>query len=79
MGIRRNALSIEAGGTVESIVVFEMEGGWTCLDQIWSDEELSDTIFAAGLWTLAWSVLRGNLVLKLSTILADAVTSFRHM
>ena len=38
LGIRRTELFIEAGGTVESIVVFEMEGGWTCLAEIWSDE-----------------------------------------
>ena len=78
-GIRRTAFSIEAGGTVESIVVFEMEGEWTCLAEIWSDEESSYTRLAAGLLTRAWSVFQGNLVLNLSTILADAVTSFRHM
>ena len=47
--------------------------------EIWSDEESSDTILAVGLWNLAWSVLQENLVLNLSRILADAVTSFRHM
>ena len=64
---------------MESIVVFDMEGEWTCLAEIWSDEESSDTLLAAGLLNLAWSVLQGNLVLNLSTILANAVTSFRHM
>ena len=78
-GIRRTALSIEAGDTVEYIVVFEMEGEWTCMAEIWSDEESSDTLLAAGLWDLAWSVFRGNLVLNLSRILANVVTSFRNM
>ena len=52
-GIMRTALSIEAGGTVESIVVFDMEGEWTCLAEICSNEESSETLFAAGLWNLA--------------------------
>ena len=30
-GIKRTALSIEAGGTAESIFVFDMEEEWTCL------------------------------------------------
>ena len=60
---------------MDSIVVFEMEGEKTCLDEIWPDEESSDTILAEGLLNLAWSILRGNLVLNLSTILADALTS----
>ena len=34
---------------MESIVVFDMEGEWTCLAEIWSDEESSDTLLAAGL------------------------------
>ena len=38
LGIRRTELFIEAVGTVESINVFEMEGEWTCLAEIWSDE-----------------------------------------
>ena len=53
LGIRRTALSIEAGGTVESIVVFEMEGELTCLAKIWPYEESSETLLAAGLWNLA--------------------------
>ena len=53
LGIRRTELFIEAGVTVEFIVVFEMEGDWTCLAEIWSDEYLSETLLAAGLWTLA--------------------------
>ena len=64
---------------MESIVVFDMEGEWTCPAEIWSDEESSDNLLAAGLLNIAWSVLQGNLVLNLSTILANAVTSFRHM
>ena len=55
-GIRRTVLSIEAGGNVESIVVFEMEGEWTCLAEIWSDEESSDTHLASGLLNRAWSL-----------------------
>ena len=34
--IRRTVWSSESGGTVEYIVVFKMEGGWTCLAEIWS-------------------------------------------
>ena len=29
--------------------MFDMEGEWTCLAEIWLDEELSDTCLAAGL------------------------------
>ena len=68
-----------AGGTVESIVVFEMEGEWTRLAETWSEEESSDTRLATGLFARAWSVILGNLVLNRSTILANAVTSFRQM
>ena len=78
-GTRRTGLSIEADVNVESIIVFEMEGEWTCLAELWSGEESSDTRLAVGLLTRAWSVFRGNLVLNLSMILTDAVTSFRHM
>ena len=34
-----------AGGTVESIVVFLMKGGWKCLAEIWSEEELDAFVF----------------------------------
>ena len=78
-GISRTALYIESCCIVESIVLFEVKGEWTCLDEIWSDEELSDTRLAAGLLTRAWSVFQGNLVLKLSTIFANAVTPFWHI
>ena len=78
-GIRRTPLSIKSGGTVDSIVLFQMEGKWTCLAEIWLDEDSSDTPLAAGLLTLAWHVLRGNLVLNLSTILTNAVTSLQNM
>ena len=50
-GIRRTSLSIEDGVTVESIVVFGSEGEWTCMAEIWSDEESSDTRLAAGFLT----------------------------
>ena len=56
-GVRRTVLSIEDGGTVESIVVFEMEKEWTCLADIWSDEESSDTRLETGLLIRAWSVI----------------------
>ena len=49
-GIRRKVFSMGVGGTVESIVVFEMEGEWTCLAEIWSEEESSDTRLATGLF-----------------------------
>ena len=68
LGIRRTELFIKFGGIVESIVVFEMEGEWTCLAEILSDEESSETLLEAGLRDLAGSVLRGNLVLNLSKI-----------
>ena len=63
-GIRRTVLAIGAGGTVGCIVVFEMEGGWTCLEKIWSDEESYDTSLATGLLTRSLSFIRGNLVLN---------------
>ena len=56
LGIRRTELFIEAGGIVDSIVVLDMEGEWTCLAKILLDEESSETLFAAGLSTLAGSV-----------------------
>ena len=37
-GVRRTIFSIGAVGTVDSIVVFEIEGGWTCLSEIWLEE-----------------------------------------
>ena len=64
---------------MESIIVFEMEGEWSCLAKIWSDEELSKTCLETGLLTQDWSIIRLNLVLNLSTILANAVTSLRHI
>ena len=59
--------------------MFGIEGGWTCLAEIWLDKESSDTHLATGLLTRVWSVIRGNLVLNRSTILANDVTSFCHM
>ena len=78
-GIRRTVLAIGYGGTVESIVVFEIEGEWTCLVEMWLGEESSDTCLATGLLTRAWYVIRWNLVLNRSTILSEAVTSFQQM
>ena len=49
-------MSIEDGGTVESIFVFDMEKEWTCIVEIWLDEESSETLLAVGLWNLAWYV-----------------------
>ena len=54
--------------------MFGIEGGWTCLAEIWLDEKSSDIRLATGLLTRSWSVFRKNLVLNRSTILADAVT-----
>ena len=34
LGIGRNEFFIEAGGIVESIIVFEMDGEWKCLAKI---------------------------------------------
>ena len=78
-GIRRAVFDMGYGGTVESIVLFEMEGEWTCLADIWSEEDSSDIRLATGLFDRAWSVIRGKFVLNRSTILSDAVTSFRQM
>ena len=78
LGISRTEWLIEAGGIVDSIVELDMEGECTRLAEIWLDEESSGTTFSAGLRILAGSVFRGNFVLNLSTILADAVTSLRH-
>ena len=71
-GIRRTVFDIGDSGTVESIVVFEMEGEWTCLAEIWLDEELSDTRLETGLLTRAWSIIRGNLVLNSIAISSTA-------
>ena len=49
-GIRRTVFAMGDGGTVESIFVFEMEGEWTCLAEIWSEEESSDIRLATGLF-----------------------------
>ena len=49
-GIRITLFSMGVGGTVESIVVFEMEGEWTRLAETWSEEELSDICLATGLF-----------------------------
>ena len=38
-----------AGGTVDSIVDFDIEGEWTRLTETWSEDKSSDTIFATGL------------------------------
>ena len=38
-GIRRTLFAMGAGGTVESIVLFEMEGECTRLSETWSEEE----------------------------------------
>ena len=58
--------------------MLKMEGGWTCLAEICLYEELYDTRLVTGLVTRDWSVIRGNLVLNQSTILADDLTSFQH-
>ena len=50
-GTSRTIFSMGSGGTVESIVEFEMEGEWTCRVEIWSEEESSDIRLATGLFT----------------------------
>ena len=76
-GIRITILAIGSGGTVDYIVVFEIEGEWTGLAEIWSEEESSDIRLETGLLTQSWSAIQWNLVLNRSNILADAVTSFQ--
>ena len=78
-GIRRTLFAMGAGGTVEYMVDFVMEGEWTCLAETWSEEESSDIRLETGLCDRAWSVILGNLALNRSTTFADAVTSFRQM
>ena len=78
-GIRRTLFAMGDGGTVEYIVVFEMEGEWTRLAKTWSEEESSNIRLATGLFARAWSIILGNLVLNRSTTLANAVTYFRQM
>ena len=78
-GISITVFSIGSGGTVDYIVVFEMEGGWTCLAEIWLEEESSDIRLVTGLLIRSWSVIRENFMLNRSTILADDVTSLRQM
>ena len=67
------------GGTVESIVEFEMEGGWTCLAETWLEDESSDIRLATGLFDRAWSFILGDLVLKRSTTFSNAVIFFWQM
>ena len=49
-GIRRKLFAMADGGTLESIVVFEMEGEWTHLAETWSEEESSNIHLATGLF-----------------------------
>ena len=41
---------------MKCIVVFKIEGEWTCLAETSSDEESPDTRLVVGLLTRAWSV-----------------------
>ena len=56
-GISKLIFAMGYGDTVESIVVFEMKGEWTCLAEIWSEEESSDIRLETGLFAQAWSVV----------------------
>ena len=78
-GIRRTLLSMGDGGTIESIVVFEMEGECMHIAKTWSEGESSDIRLVTGLFAREWYFIMGNLVLNRFTTLADAVTSFRQM
>ena len=78
-GMRRTVFAMGACGTVESIFVFGIEGGWTRLAENWSEEELSDIRLETGLLSRAWYIIIRNLVLNRSTTLADAVTYFRQI
>ena len=49
-GISRMVFAVGAGGTVESIVVFEIEGEWTRLAETWLEEEFFDIRLATGLF-----------------------------
>ena len=48
-GIRRTFFAMGYDGTVESSVDFEIEGEWNRLEEIWSEDKSSDTLFATGL------------------------------
>ena len=56
-GIRRTVFDMGAGGTMESIVVFAMEGEWTRLAETWSEEESSDIRLETGFFYRAWYVI----------------------
>ena len=63
-GIRIIVFDMGAGGTVESIVVFEIDGEWTRLAETWSEEESYDIRLATGLFSRACYIILGNLVLN---------------
>ena len=48
-GRKRRLFSIEAGGTLELSVEFDIEDEWTRLAETWLEARLSDTLFATGL------------------------------
>ena len=56
-----------------------VDGEWTRLLKILSDAVFSEVSFDPVLLGRDWSAILGNLLLKWSTIVANAVTSFRQM
>ena len=84
-GRSRRFFSGGVGGTMESIggcggnTVLWIDGEWTCIEEKWWEALSSETSFATGLLMRYSSVILGNLMLKWSTVVADAVRSFRNM
>ena len=76
---RRKLFVMGAGGTVESMVEFEMGGEWTCLAETCLEEESSDIRLATDLCARYWSVILGNFLLNRSTTFTNAVKSLRQM
>ena len=48
-GISRTFFEMVSGGTVDSSVEFEIEGGWTRIEDTSSEDKSPDTLFATGL------------------------------
>ena len=71
--------SVVVGGTLESSGGLVIEGGWTRLAETWAEALSSETLFATNFLVQDWSFILDNLVLNWSTIVPDAVISFRHM
>ena len=59
--------------------IFKWRGGWTRLEDTWSEGESLDIRLDTGLFDRTWSFILGDFLLNRSTTFADAMTSFRQM